>query len=155
MKTSFRQIINKAVKDKRILIVPGAHDALSARLKAELNSGSNDIDIIQWTATFAGWLAPHMEDHEKLMAGTAAKHPDFDWDDFLPPIREMASYQGKLLGIPSTFQAFEVAMDKIHDFVSESAAVFNEQQAASVKMAAILQTTGHAAGFTSGQLREI
>jgi len=75
-------------------------DALSARLKAELNSGSNDIDIIQWTATFAGWLAPHMEDHEKLMAGTAAKHPDFDWDDFLPPIRDMASYQGKLLGIP-------------------------------------------------------
>jgi 2-methylisocitrate lyase-like PEP mutase family enzyme len=32
MPTSFRQVINKAVKDKRILIVPGAHDALSARL---------------------------------------------------------------------------------------------------------------------------
>jgi len=32
MPTSFRQIINKAVTDKRILIVPGAHDALSARL---------------------------------------------------------------------------------------------------------------------------
>jgi 2-methylisocitrate lyase-like PEP mutase family enzyme len=32
MPTSFRQIINKAVKDKRILVVPGAHDALSARL---------------------------------------------------------------------------------------------------------------------------
>jgi 2,3-dimethylmalate lyase len=30
--TSFRQIINRAVKDKRLLIVPGAHDALSARL---------------------------------------------------------------------------------------------------------------------------
>jgi 2-methylisocitrate lyase-like PEP mutase family enzyme len=30
--TSFRQIINRAVKDKRILVVPGAHDALSARL---------------------------------------------------------------------------------------------------------------------------
>lgn len=27
-------------------------DALSARLKAELNSGSNGIDVIQWTA---GW----------------------------------------------------------------------------------------------------
>ena len=33
-------------------------DALSARLKGELNSGSLDIDIIQWTAPFAGWLAP-------------------------------------------------------------------------------------------------
>jgi 2-methylisocitrate lyase-like PEP mutase family enzyme len=29
---SFRQIINKAFEDKRILVVPGAHDALSARL---------------------------------------------------------------------------------------------------------------------------
>ena len=75
-------------------------DALSARLKAELNSGSSGIDIIQWTATYAGWLAQHMEDHEKLLASTASRRPDFDWDDFLPPIREMASYQGKLLGIP-------------------------------------------------------
>src|SRR5262249_12299867 len=32
MVTSFRQIIDKAVKDKRLLVVPGAHDALSARL---------------------------------------------------------------------------------------------------------------------------
>jgi multiple sugar transport system substrate-binding protein len=75
-------------------------DALSARLKAELNSGSSGIDIIQWTAPYAGWLAQHMEDHEKLLASTASWHPDFDWDDFLPSIREMASYQGKLLGIP-------------------------------------------------------
>ena len=42
----------------------------------------------------------HMEDHKKLLAGTASRHPDFDRDNFLPPIREMASYQGKLLGIP-------------------------------------------------------
>ncbi len=75
-------------------------DALSARLKAELNSGSSGIDVIQWTATYAGWLAQHMEDHDKLLANSASKHPDFDWDDFLPPIRDMASYQGKLLGIP-------------------------------------------------------
>jgi 2,3-dimethylmalate lyase len=32
MATSFRQIINKAVADGRFLVVPGAHDALSARL---------------------------------------------------------------------------------------------------------------------------
>jgi multiple sugar transport system substrate-binding protein len=75
-------------------------DALAARLKAELNSGSPDIDIIQWTAPFAGWLAPHMADHEALMRQTAGAHPDFDWDDFLPPVRDLASYQGKLLGIP-------------------------------------------------------
>src|SRR6195952_4104178 len=75
-------------------------DALSARLKGELNSGSPDIDIIQWTAPFAGWLAPHMAHPTKPMAATAGKHPDFDWEDFLPPVRDLASYQGKLLGIP-------------------------------------------------------
>jgi len=32
MPSSFRQIIDQAVADHRILIVPGAHDALSARL---------------------------------------------------------------------------------------------------------------------------
>src|SRR6202163_3405053 len=32
MPSSFRQIINKAVAEKRFLVVPGAHDALSARL---------------------------------------------------------------------------------------------------------------------------
>ena len=32
MPTTFRQIINKAINDKRFLVVPGAHDALSARL---------------------------------------------------------------------------------------------------------------------------
>src|SRR5712675_2023055 len=75
-------------------------DALSARLKAELNSGSPGIDVVQWTAPFAGWLAPHMADHTKLLADNAGRHPDFDWEDFLPPVRDFASYQGKLLGIP-------------------------------------------------------
>ncbi len=32
MPSSFRQIIDRAVKDKQFLVVPGAHDALSARL---------------------------------------------------------------------------------------------------------------------------
>src|SRR5207237_8276953 len=32
MSGSFRQIIDKTVAEKRFLVVPGAHDALSARL---------------------------------------------------------------------------------------------------------------------------
>ena len=36
MPASFRQIIDKAVKDKRFLVVPGAHDALSARIIQKL-----------------------------------------------------------------------------------------------------------------------
>ena len=33
-------------------------DALNARLKSELNSGSSGIDIIQWTSQQIGWLVP-------------------------------------------------------------------------------------------------
>jgi 2,3-dimethylmalate lyase len=36
MRRSFRQVINAAVAEKRFLVVPGAHDALSARLIARI-----------------------------------------------------------------------------------------------------------------------
>ena len=36
MAGSFRRIIDKAVAEKRFLVVPGAHDALSARLIAKI-----------------------------------------------------------------------------------------------------------------------
>jgi len=36
MPASFRQIIDQAVKEKRFLVVPGAHDALSARIIQKL-----------------------------------------------------------------------------------------------------------------------
>jgi len=36
MPTSFRQIIDRTVKEKRFLVVPGAHDALSARIIQKL-----------------------------------------------------------------------------------------------------------------------
>jgi ABC-type glycerol-3-phosphate transport system substrate-binding protein len=72
-------------------------DALNARLKSELAAGSGGIDVIQWTTIWAGWMAPFMEDHDKLAAAGAA---DYDIGDFLPAARQMASYDGKLLGIP-------------------------------------------------------
>jgi multiple sugar transport system substrate-binding protein len=75
-------------------------DATAARLRSELTAGGTGIDIVQWTSAWAGWLTPHLEDHEKLIAKTASRHPDFDWDDFLPSIREMATWDGKLSGIP-------------------------------------------------------
>ncbi len=75
-------------------------DALVARLKAELSSGAGGIDIVQWDASMAGWVSRHMQDHEKLLAASAARHPDFDWADFLPSVRQMATYDGKLSGIP-------------------------------------------------------
>lgn len=75
-------------------------DGLTARLQAELNGSGTGIDIVQWTGSYAGWLTPHMEDHQKLLAATTSRHPDFDWDDFMPSIREMATWDGKLSGIP-------------------------------------------------------
>ncbi len=75
-------------------------DAWTARLKAELSSGGSGIDIVQWSVSMAGFLAPHMEDHEKLLAGAASRHPDFDWDDFLSGSKKAATYDGRLIGIP-------------------------------------------------------
>jgi multiple sugar transport system substrate-binding protein len=75
-------------------------DALVARLKAELSSGEGSIDIIQWDASMAGWVARHMQDHTTLLHNAASKHADFDWSDFLPAVQNMATYEGKLSGIP-------------------------------------------------------
>ena len=75
-------------------------DALVARLKAELSAGGTGIDIVQWDASMAGWVSRHMQDHAKLLAGTASRHPDFDWSDFLPAVQGMATYEGKLSAIP-------------------------------------------------------
>lgn len=74
-------------------------DALVARLKAELSSGAGSIDIVQWDASMAGWVSRHMQDHAKLMQASFAA-PDFGWNDFLPAVQSMATYQGKLSGIP-------------------------------------------------------
>ena len=43
-------------------------DPWRARLRAELGAGSSGIDIAQWSVGMAGWMAPHMEDHEPLLA---------------------------------------------------------------------------------------
>jgi multiple sugar transport system substrate-binding protein len=75
-------------------------DALVARLKAELSAGEGGIDIVQWDASMAGWVSRHMQDHAKLLGDAASKHPDFEWADFLPAVQGMATYDGKLSGIP-------------------------------------------------------
>ncbi len=75
-------------------------DAWNARLKAELNSGSSGIDIVQWSVGMAGFLAQHFDDHEASAAKIVTKHPDWDWNDFLAGSKKAGTYDGKLLGIP-------------------------------------------------------
>jgi len=75
-------------------------DAWRARLKAELGAGSSGIDIAQWSVQMAGWMSPHVLDHNEVVAKIAARDHDFEWNDFLGGSKEAASYDGKLSGIP-------------------------------------------------------
>jgi ABC-type glycerol-3-phosphate transport system substrate-binding protein len=77
-----------------------AVDAWRARLKAELGAGSSGIDIAQWSVQMAGWMAPHLLDHEPLLETIAKRDPDFGWDDFLSGSKQAASYDERLIGIP-------------------------------------------------------
>jgi len=75
-------------------------DAWRARLKAELGAGSTGVDIAQWSVGMAGWMSPHVLDHNEVVAKIASRDPAFDWDDFLAGSKTAATYDGKLSGIP-------------------------------------------------------
>lgn len=75
-------------------------DPWNARLKAELNSGSSGIDIVQWSVGMAGFLSTHFDDHEEYATKIMAKDPEWDWNDFLAGSKKAASYDGKLIGFP-------------------------------------------------------
>jgi ABC-type glycerol-3-phosphate transport system substrate-binding protein len=75
-------------------------DPWQARLKAELSAGSGDIDIVQWSVGMAGWISPHMLDHEAVPGEIMAKDPSWDWADFLAGSKKAATYDGKMVGIP-------------------------------------------------------
>lgn len=75
-------------------------DAWTARLRAELSAGSSDIDIVQWSVGMAGWISPHMTDHEALAKEIMGRDPSWDWADFLSGSKRAATYDGKMVGIP-------------------------------------------------------
>jgi multiple sugar transport system substrate-binding protein len=75
-------------------------DPWRARLRAELGAGSSGIDVAQFSISMTGWMAQHMEDHEPLLAQIKAKHPEFDWNDYLTGTKKAATYDGKLTGLP-------------------------------------------------------
>jgi ABC-type glycerol-3-phosphate transport system substrate-binding protein len=75
-------------------------DPWRARLRAELGAGSAGIDIVQWSVGMAGWIAPHMEYHEPLLAQMKSRSADFDWNDYLTGTKKAETYDGKLIGIP-------------------------------------------------------
>lgn len=75
-------------------------DPWRARLRTELGAGSSGIDIAQFSVSMTGWMAQHMEDHEKLLPELTSHGKDFDWNDFLGGPKKAATYEGKLTGIP-------------------------------------------------------
>jgi ABC-type glycerol-3-phosphate transport system substrate-binding protein len=85
-------------------------DALNARMKAEFAANSGGIDITMYPDGWAGWVAPHLEDHAALMrrAGERAAQ-DFNFADILPSAQRMSAYGGKQIGIP-----YRVTMVVVH-----------------------------------------
>jgi ABC-type glycerol-3-phosphate transport system substrate-binding protein len=75
-------------------------DALATKLRAELGARSSSIDVAQFAQLMVPWMAPHLEDHTALLTAAASRNADYDWDDFLPPVQDMAKYDDRLVGIP-------------------------------------------------------
>jgi multiple sugar transport system substrate-binding protein len=75
-------------------------DAWQARMKAEFGAGSSGIDIAQWSVGMAGWISPHMLDHQEVLKTIEARDPSFAWNDFLTGAKLAGTYDGKLSGIP-------------------------------------------------------
>jgi ABC-type glycerol-3-phosphate transport system substrate-binding protein len=75
-------------------------DAWRARLKAELSAGSTGIDLALLSVQMTGWMAPHVLDHNEVMAKIMARDAAFDGNDFLAGAKTAGTYDGKLVGIP-------------------------------------------------------
>ena len=75
-------------------------DAWRARLKAELGAGSTGIDLALLSVQMAGWMSPHVLDHNEVVAKIMARDPGFAWDDFLAGGKVAGTYEGRLVGIP-------------------------------------------------------
>jgi len=75
-------------------------DAWRARLKAELARlrGNRIRPVVE---QMAGWMSPHVLDHEEVVAKIAARDPAFEWGDFLTGSKLAASYERQALGIPT------------------------------------------------------
>ena len=48
-------------------------DAWRARLKAELSAGSTGIDLAMLSVQMAGWMSPHVLDHNEVVAKITAQ----------------------------------------------------------------------------------
>lgn len=84
-------------------------DAVQARGRAEFAAGGGGIDIYLWAGSWAGGVAPFLEDHAALLDAAGEAADGYDIDDFLPSVRELASYEQRLCGIP-----YRVTMSILH-----------------------------------------
>jgi ABC-type glycerol-3-phosphate transport system substrate-binding protein len=75
-------------------------DAWRARLKAELSAGSTGIDLALLSVQMTGWMAPHVLDHNEVVAKIMTRDPAFAGDDFLAGAKAAGTYDGKLVGVP-------------------------------------------------------
>ena len=87
-------------------------DAWRARLKAELNARSTGIDLAMLSVQMGEWMAPHLLDHNEVVAKIMARDPAFAWNDFLDGSKTAGTYNGQLVGIPYRLTAQIVSYQK-------------------------------------------
>jgi multiple sugar transport system substrate-binding protein len=85
-------------------------DALMARLKSALSAQSSDIDLLQMNTTWVSWMSPHVDDHRDMIKAASNKYSAaFGWDDIPESVHKMATWDGKLCGVP-----YRVTMGILH-----------------------------------------
>ncbi len=80
-------------------------DALAARLKAQLSTGTGGIDVAQFSADY-GWIGPSMADHTKLAQQVGMTEADWGWNDIFASSKAAFTVDGRLIAIPYRYGAF-------------------------------------------------
>lgn len=76
-------------------------DRVLAKISADTARQAGTHDIFYWDGAWIGRFVNDAVDPRELLKKTDLAYPDYDFDDFLPPLVEhIASYQGQLGAIP-------------------------------------------------------
>lgn len=76
-------------------------DRVLAKVLADTGLRAGVHDVFYWDQAWIGRLIDHAIDPHVLLARAKLAYPDYEFGDFLPPlIKHVASYKGRLAGVP-------------------------------------------------------
>jgi multiple sugar transport system substrate-binding protein len=76
-------------------------DRVLAKVLADTGLRAGVHDVFYWDQAWIGRLIDDAIDPSTLLARADLAYPDYDFDDFLPPlIKHVSSYKGRLGGVP-------------------------------------------------------